>query len=119
MDRLASRAKAVSLLPQEQSPVAFAGIWDVWSGPERKVFTVAILTTTPNDLARTVHDWMPVMLNPDAEAAWLDPKEDNPDKLMSLVGPYPGDLMAADNAHPALNTPSFEGPDCLAPPSAA
>ena len=38
---------------------------------------------------------------------------------MPLVGPYPADLMAADPANPALNKPSFEGPDCLIPPAAA
>jgi hypothetical protein len=36
---------------------------------------------------------------------------------MSLVGPYPADCMAADAANPALNCPSFEGPDCLVPPT--
>ena len=35
---------------------------------------------------------------------------------MPLVGPYPADLMAADPANPALNKPSFEGPECLVPP---
>jgi hypothetical protein len=35
--------------------------------------------------------------------------------LMSLVGPYPAEWMAADGANPALNKPSFEGPGCLAP----
>jgi putative SOS response-associated peptidase YedK len=104
---------------KDRQPFGFAGIWDVWQGPNGKVFTVAILTTTPNDLTRTVHDRMPVILTPDAEAGWLNPNEDNPDRLMSLVGPYPAELMTADDANPALNKPSFEGPACLAPPTAA
>jgi putative SOS response-associated peptidase YedK len=104
---------------KDHAPFGFAGIWDVWAGPEGKVFTVAILTTTPNDLTRQVHDRMPVILKPEAEAAWLYPKEDNPDKLMPLVGPYPAELMAMDDANPALNKPQFEGPECLVPPAAA
>ena len=105
---------------KDNGPFGFAGVWDVWKGPEGKVFTVAILTTTPNDLCRAVHDRMPVILTPEAEAAWLDPTIDNPDRVMPLVGgPYPADLMAANDANPALNKPSFEGPDCLAPPAAA
>ena len=99
------------------APFGFAGVWDVWAGPEGKAFTVAILTTTPNDLTREVHDRMPVILRPEAEATWLDPTIDNPGKVMPLAGPYPADLMAADDANPALNRPSFEGPDCLASPS--
>jgi putative SOS response-associated peptidase YedK len=104
---------------RDKSPFGFAGIWDVWPGPEGKVFTVAILTTTPNDLCRAVHDRMPVILRPEAEAVWLDPTVDSPDKVMPLVGPYPAELMAADDANPALNKPAFEGPDCLLPPGPA
>ena len=91
----------------------------MWKGPEGKVFTVAILTTEPNDLCRAVHDRMPVILKPEAEAAWLDPSVDNPDKVMPLVGTYPAELMSAGDAIPALNRPSFEGPDCLLPAAAA
>ena len=87
----------------------------MWAGPQGKVFTVAILTTEPNDLTRPVHDRMPVILKPDDEATWLDPAVEDPDQLIPLVGPYPADLMAADPANPALNRPSFEGPECLVP----
>jgi putative SOS response-associated peptidase YedK len=80
---------------------------------------VAILTTTPNDLTRAVHDRMPVILKPEDEAAWLDPAVDDPARLLSLVGPYPADLMAADPANPALNKASFEGLECLVPPAPA
>jgi putative SOS response-associated peptidase YedK len=104
---------------KDKQPFGFAGVWDVWAGPAGKVFTVAILTTTPNDLCKQVHDRMPVILRPDAEAAWLDPTIDSPEKLMPLVGPYPAELMARGDANPALNKPSFEGPDCLVPPTAA
>jgi putative SOS response-associated peptidase YedK len=103
----------------DRSPFAFAGIWDVWPSPRGKEFTVVILTTTPNDLTRQVHDRMPVILKPDDEATWLDPAVDHPDRLLPLVGPYPADRMAAEDANPALNRPSFEGPDCLVLPPAA
>src|SRR5262245_60499206 len=82
------------------------------------VFTVAIPATTPNGLTRPVLDRIPAILRPDAQAVWLDPAEKNPDKLMPLVGTYTAELLAADAAHPALNGPSFEGPDCLVPPAA-
>jgi putative SOS response-associated peptidase YedK len=104
---------------KDNQPFGFAGVWDVWPGPEGKVFTVAILTTTPNDLTRPVHDRMPVILRPEAEAAWLDPAVDDPDQLLPLVGPYPAERMAVADANPALNRPSFEGPECLLPPAGA
>jgi putative SOS response-associated peptidase YedK len=102
---------------KDKSPFGFAGIWDVWPGPEGKVFTVAILTTTPNDLTQTVHDRMPVILKPEDEEVWLDPSDTDPDDLLGRLGPYPAELMAADAANPALNKPSFEGPDCLVRPA--
>jgi putative SOS response-associated peptidase YedK len=104
---------------KDNAPFGFAGIWNVGPGPEGKVFTVAILTTVPNDLTRTVHDRMPVILKPESEATWLEPAVDNPDKLIPLVGPYSANLTAADAANPAMNKPSFEGPDCLVPPAVA
>jgi putative SOS response-associated peptidase YedK len=103
---------------KDNSLFGLAGIRYVWPGPGGKVFTCAILTTTPNDLTRTVHDRMPVILKPEAEAVWLDPSIDDSAKVMSVVGPYPAELMEATDVNPALNKPSFEGSDCLLPPAA-
>jgi hypothetical protein len=52
----------------------FAGLWDGWkdsSGQWMK--TCSILTTTPNAVTATVHDRMPVILDPDSYDLWLDP----------------------------------------------
>lgn len=49
-------------------PFGFAGVWDVWNSPTGKLFTVAIVTTTPNVLRATVHNRMPVILAADDEA---------------------------------------------------
>jgi putative SOS response-associated peptidase YedK len=49
----------------------------MWKGPEGKLFTVVILSTTPNDLCQQVHVRMPVLLNPEDEAVWLDPAVDD------------------------------------------
>lgn len=102
---------------KDGKPFAFAGVWDVWPGPQGKVFSVAILTTSPNELAATVHDRMPAILPPDAEAAWLDPALTDPDRLLPLLAPYPAAEMAADPANPALNKSTFEGPACLEVPA--
>lgn len=46
---------------------AFAGIWDRWiDGRGNSIETCSILTTTPNAVTVTVHDRMPVILNPAA-----------------------------------------------------
>jgi putative SOS response-associated peptidase YedK len=94
-------------------------VWDVWKRPDGKVFTVAVLSTTPSELTRQVHDRMPVILRPEAEAVWLDPSIDDPAEVMSVVGTYPAELMEGTDVNPALNKPSFERPDCLTRPASA
>jgi putative SOS response-associated peptidase YedK len=100
-------------------PFAFAGVWDVWNGPQGKVFSAAIITTEPNDLTRTVHDRMPVMLVRDDEAGWLDAANQDAPKLQAMLRPYPAEAMEGVQVNPALNKPSFEGPECLEPSPAA
>ena len=103
---------------KDRTPFAFAGIWDLWQGPKGKVFPCAILTTTPNELCRQVHDRMPVILRPEDEAAWLDPTVEDAEQLLTLVRPYSADEMAAETANPALNRPTFDCPECLVAPPA-
>ena len=53
---------------------AFAGIWDRWKDATAKPLeTFSILTTIPNAVTSSVHDRMPVILNPDSYDLWLDP----------------------------------------------
>src|SRR6266540_4855728 len=48
---------------------AFAGIY---AGRRDGLDTYAIVTTEPNELVAPIHNRMPVMLDPDDEALWLD-----------------------------------------------
>jgi putative SOS response-associated peptidase YedK len=100
---------------KDGEPFAFAAVWDRWGGAAEPLFTCALLTTTPNDLVREVHDRMPVILPDEAYDAWLDPKAD-PGGLLGLLKPYPADAMVASPANPALNKPTFQGAACLIPP---
>ena len=43
----------------------FAGLWERWHDPQGEVVeTCTILTATANELMRTLHDRMPVILDP-------------------------------------------------------
>jgi putative SOS response-associated peptidase YedK len=100
---------------KDGEPFAFAAVWDCWKGGSEPLFTCAMLTTTPNDLVKPIHDRMPVILPRDAYADWLNPKTD-PEGLLQLLRPYPADEMFGAPANPALNKPKFQGPECLTPP---
>jgi putative SOS response-associated peptidase YedK len=76
-----------------ERPDAFAGLWEGWQDKDTGewLHTFSVITTTANDVAREVHDRMPVILPPDAWAAWLGEEEVSPEELHSLLRPYPAD----------------------------
>jgi putative SOS response-associated peptidase YedK len=75
-------------------PFGLAGIYETWLSPDRAaVGTCAIITTEPNEMIRSVHDRMPVILPKDGEAAWLDPANRDRKGLLSMLKPYPAEEM--------------------------
>ena len=49
-----------------------AGLWEAWNSPEGILETFTIITTSPNELVRSVHDRMPVILSPIDGEVWLE-----------------------------------------------
>lgn len=90
---------------------AFAGLWDLWKGPDgNELQTFAIITTTPNEVVRPVHDRMPVMLSKEAEETWLS--DEVPATV--LLSPYQGG-MEAFTVGTVVNTPENDVPECVKP----
>lgn len=76
---------------REEKPFAFAGLYDELPDSTGNIgFT--IITTEANDLVGKIHDRMPVIFDKADEKHWLDPKF-APDKLQSLLRPYPAEEM--------------------------
>jgi putative SOS response-associated peptidase YedK len=72
---------------------AFAGLW--LPGKADNPPTAAIITTTPNELLRSIHTRMPAILQPDEEQRWLDPELTAAEAVLPLLRPYPADQMEA------------------------
>ena len=101
---------------KNEEPLAFAGIWDDWKKPEGdKLVTFTIITTMANDLMKPIHDRMPVILQRKDESKWLDPELIGLDKLISLLNPYPSDLMEAYEVSTLVNSPKNDSPNCIIP----
>lgn len=94
---------------------AFAGLWEP-PAREGAPPTCTILTTDPNDLARVVHDRMPVILPPEAWEPWLDPEPREAMARRALLRPFPADAMAARPVSTAVNSPKNDSPSCLDAP---
>lgn len=100
-----------------EEPFAFAGLWDIWKDAEgREIRSFTIITTTPNDLIRPIHNRMPVILKRQDEDAWLDPTA-RPDHLLRLLAPYPAGEMTAYAVSPLVNSPRNDTDAVLAPAS--
>jgi putative SOS response-associated peptidase YedK len=96
-------------------PFAFAGIWAALERGEETLHSCAIVTCEPNELIRPIHDRMPVVLDPDAEAPWLDP-DAAPNELAGLLVPAAEDALAAREVGDAVNDVREDGPHLLDPP---
>jgi putative SOS response-associated peptidase YedK len=95
---------------------AFAGLWDTWRNQIGElVFSFTIITTKANALVRPIHNRMPVILKKEYEELWLDPKVNDIDKLLSLLIPYPPEMMEAYRVSSLVNSPKEDSPECIKP----
>ncbi|HEX7242624.1 MAG TPA: SOS response-associated peptidase [Longimicrobiaceae bacterium] len=93
-------------------PFTFAGLWEVWHPKDAEpVHSFCILTTSPCDLMRPIHDRMPVVLDGEARDAWLDPRADAA-TLQELMRPFGGALTAYP-VSTRVNSPRNDGPELL------
>jgi putative SOS response-associated peptidase YedK len=101
---------------KSREPFAFAGLWDAWKRPEGDILlSFTIITTEANELLRSVHDRMPVILRPRDEDKWLDPDLKNIDRLFPLLVPYPSDMMEGYEVSTLVNSPKNDVPECILP----
>lgn len=76
--------------PRDGQPIAFAAVWETWSGPNgEEVDTVAIVTTEASEDLRVLHHRMPVVIPPDAFEFWLDCRVETEQSPLGLLKPAP------------------------------
>ena len=101
---------------RDGQPFAFAGLWARWQGQEgEQINSYTILTTEPNDLVRSIHDRMPVILAQHDYEVWLDPKIQDVEQLRPLLRPSPSEDLIADPVETLVNNPAFDDPRCIKP----
>ena len=93
---------------------AFAGIWAELRRQEDVLHSCAIVTCPPNALIRPIHDRMPVVLDPGAERAWLDP-DGSPEELLGLLAPAPEDALVVREVSDLVNDVREDGPALIEP----
>ena len=100
----------------DDKPLAFAGLWERWEGPDGEVIeSCTILTTDANELLQPIHDRMPVILKAEDYDLWLDPAVQQPKVLQPLLKPYPSEEMSGHPVTSKVNKAAYESPDCIKP----
>jgi putative SOS response-associated peptidase YedK len=96
-------------------PLAFAGLWETWVGPNgEEIDTAAIVTTAANSTLKPLHDRMPVIVPPEAFDLWLSGEADV-ETAASLIAPAPDDLLEAYPVSLAVNTAANDNPALIEP----
>jgi putative SOS response-associated peptidase YedK len=97
-------------------PLAFAGLWETWIGPNgEELETAAIVTTRANRTLADIHDRMPVIVPPDAFELWLSCTAVDAETAATLIAPPPDDLLEAYEVSSAVNRTANDNPQLVEP----
>ena len=85
-------------------PLAFAGLWETWTGPNgEEIDTAAIVTTAANRTLAAIHERMPVFVPPEAFDLWLDCANVEATEAAALIKPADDALLEAYEISSAVN----------------
>jgi putative SOS response-associated peptidase YedK len=100
-------------------PLAFAGLYETWTGPNgEELDTAAIVTTAANRTLTAIHDRMPVFVPRDAFDLWLDCANVEADVAAALIRPANDALLEAYEISTAVNRVANDSEALLQPASA-
>ncbi len=95
----------------DNGPLAFAGLYELWRDPVLPadeelswLWTATIITTSAPDELGRIHDRMPMVIQPDRWADWLDPASGDPADLMPLLVPAAAEGLISYPVSTAVNS---------------
>lgn len=97
-------------------PLAFAGLWETWMGPNgEEIETAAIVTTAANATLAAVHNRAPLILPPEAFDRWLDCVIFDEREAAALIAPVPDGLMEVYEVSNAVGRVANDTPKLVEP----
>jgi len=98
------------------TPMAFAGLWECWTGPNgEELETAAIVTTGANAVLAEIHDRMPVVVPPEAFDLWLNCQQVDAETAAALIVPAQSDLFEIYPVSTDVNRVANDGAKLLEP----
>jgi putative SOS response-associated peptidase YedK len=97
-------------------PLAFAGLWETWTGPNgEELDTAAIVTTDANRSLSAIHPRMPAFIAPADFDRWLDCDAVAAEDAAALIKPEDETLLEVYPISPAVNRVANDAEALIAP----
>jgi putative SOS response-associated peptidase YedK len=108
--------RAKKLAGGDAPALAFAGLYETWTGPNgEELDTAAIVTTAANRTLAPIHERMPVFVLKEAFDLWLDCANVEADVAAALIRPADDNLLEVYPVSPAVNRVINDSPALIAP----
>jgi putative SOS response-associated peptidase YedK len=102
--------------------LAFAGLYELWRDKDRPdedpgawLWTATIITTRAEDEVGRIHDRMPMVIEPDRWADWLDPAATSAEALHGLLAPASSAHLTSHAVSTEVNSVRNNGPGLIEP----
>jgi putative SOS response-associated peptidase YedK len=102
--------------------LAFAGLYELWrdkdrpdDDPDSWLWTATIITTRAEDEVGRIHDRMPMVIEPDRWADWLDPTATSAEALHGLMTPAASVHLTTYPVSTEVNSVRHNGPGLIEP----
>jgi putative SOS response-associated peptidase YedK len=82
------KKQPVFITRPDQSPFAFAGLWEIWQDMQKQdaaYRSCTIITREAAGAMKEIHHRMPVIVDPGAYGVWLDSENQDSDGLQALL----------------------------------
>lgn len=94
--------------------LAFAGLFEDWDGPDCQMRTFCLLTQDAVEPLSSIHDRMPVIVQPHAWGRWLDPAAPDVPELLEEVRATSSTGLEAYPVSTQVNKPANDDPGLIA-----
>ncbi|MER6576979.1 SOS response-associated peptidase [Nonomuraea sp. NPDC001023] len=108
--------------PADGGVLAMAGLYEFWKDrtrddddPLKWLVTCTVITTDAEDQLGRIHDRMPMMIERDRWADWLDPGLTDTERASRLLVPAEAGRLAAYPVSTDVNNVRNNGPDLIKP----
>ncbi len=101
---------------KDDQPMALAGLYSIWSGPEgEEVDTVATITVPANPDLAVIHDRMPAVLRGEAIDQWLDVLDVRAKTAYELAQPLPDGVVKFHPVSTRVNSARMDDVSLIEP----